>query len=159
MFSGESTVTATTKRELKPITDTDGISQVDDATVVGIAERTLNNDGLGQQLFSDDATVVGLSERIINAQGALQTGESSVSALGEREHDFESGIAQVDDATVSGISERTVNLLDGIGAITDTYFGPSTSDGYVSYSGNDVIVSGVPTAGNDGTYLVTPLRS
>ena len=98
-------------RMVKPF---DGAIHADPSRIVGIAERTLNNDGLGQQVASGPSTVAGDAERVITGAGILVSGQSSLGGLAENQIDLEQGIAQVDDAVVSGIGVRASNVLEGI---------------------------------------------
>ena len=107
-----------------------------DAIVSGLGERTLNNDGLGQQLFSDPSSVVGLGERTLNNRPdgqELFAGSSVVVGLAERTLNndglgqelfsdqstvnatvkittfLQSGVNNIEDSKVVGVGERTLN--------------------------------------------------
>jgi hypothetical protein len=158
LFSGASTVTATTKRELKPIDSSDGIAQVDDAVVVGLGERTVNVSGA--LVSGPSSTVSGIAEDIHDQEGGgdFKADDSIVVGVANRQSNT-LGQQQLisDDADVDGTAERVITVLDGIAPITSVYYGPSTAEGYVSYVGNDVVVSGLSSTAN-GTYIATPKR-
>jgi len=105
-----------------------------DVTVSGIAERTLNNDGLGQQLISGQSSLTGLSERTVNTLNAeitvtesqvvgvvertlnndglgqqLVAGESTVTATVKITTFLQSGVNNIEDSKVVGVGERTLN--------------------------------------------------
>ena len=105
-----------------------------DVTVSGIGERTLNNDGLGQQLISGQSSLTGLSERTVNTLNAeitvtesqvvgvvertlnndglgqqLVAGESTITATVKITTFLQSGVNNIEDSKVVGVGERTLN--------------------------------------------------
>ena len=71
----------------RTVNGVEGIAQVQDSRVTGVAERTIVGSGV---LVADDCTVVGDAERILNNDGlgqAVQSGDSRVVGYAEREID------------------------------------------------------------------------
>ena len=87
----------------------------------------------GIEQVADLSDVVGLGERTVNDTDA--TPKAQVSA-------------------VDGLAERTVVLERGVVGVEVNVFGPDTAF-YVSYSGNDVVISGLNSDFN-GTYTYIP---
>jgi hypothetical protein len=133
VYSGDSKVVATYEISRKPIVATlesgpstvTALSEVEkgagnpalkaqDATVVGLGERLLNNAPVGQQLQSGDSTIVGLANigRVTN-DIALKAQDATVVGVADVVH-YTVGTQRLTttDCLVTGVAERTVNGTD-----------------------------------------------
>jgi hypothetical protein len=105
--SGDSQVTGVAERTINTL---EGITQVQDSKVTGVAERKIVGSGV---LVSDDSTVVGDAERVLNNDGlgqSVESGDSKVVGYAFREIDQNDQNANLkcSDSKVSCIIYQTL---------------------------------------------------
>ncbi len=125
------------------------------STLAGVGERTVFMEDVG--ITADEVSVVAVvaqGERVVvSADGSIESGQSVVTGLGDRQSDLEGDAIVSQDASVSGITERVVvNIPNHGDAGPFVSVGPNDDGPSLTYV--DEYNVKYPTNGNVYTVLI-----